>query len=389
MAELDQNIDFEIIWKKIHDQTTEEEEILLKSWLSSHSSHRKYYEDAINYYSNGTQFANSPAELKKALKKIHRKTGIHSPYINTQIITITSIAASILILIYFQFLRTSNNPEQQKTEQVAQSIVPGSNKAVLVLADGTEHDLSSGNNSVITEEGSEIKNSGNKLEYTSKSAQTTETKYNTLKIPRGGEYFLVLADGTKVWLNSETTLRFPVQFASDIRRVELTGEAYFEVSRNENVPFIVSSGNQQVKVLGTQFNISSYPDNQSILTTLVEGSVEVSLEGNPAEKTMLKPSEQSYLSMNESQILKRNVDVAQYVAWKDGRFVFQDQMLEDIMKTLSKWYDVQVVFTNEDDKKLRFTGNLERYTDFNNILGKIERTNEVEFEITDKLITIK
>jgi ferric-dicitrate binding protein FerR (iron transport regulator) len=389
MAELDQNIDFEIIWKKIHDQTTEEEEILLKSWLSSHSSHRKYYEDAINYYSNGTQFANSPTELKKALKKIHRKTGIHSPYINTQIITITSIAASILILIYFQFLRTSNNPEQQKTEQVAQSIVPGSNKAVLVLADGTEHDLSSGNNSVITEEGSEIKNSGNKLEYTSKSAQTTETKYNTLKIPRGGEYFLVLADGTKVWLNSETTLRFPVQFASDIRRVELTGEAYFEVSRNENVPFIVSSGNQQVKVLGTQFNISSYPDNQSILTTLVEGSVEVSLEGNPAEKTMLKPSEQSYLSMNESQILKRNVDVAQYVAWKDGRFVFQDQMLEDIMKTLSKWYDVQVVFTNEDDKKLRFTGNLERYTDFNNILGKIERTNEVEFEITDKLITIK
>lgn len=389
MAELDQNIDFEIIWKKIHDQTTEEEEILLKSWLSSHSSHRKYYEDAINYYSNGTQFANSPAELKKALKKIHRKTGIHSPYINTQIITITSIAASILILIYFQFLRTSNNPEQQKTEQVAQSIVPGSNKAVLVLADGTEHDLSSGNNSVITEEGSEIKNSGNKLEYTSKSAQTTETKYNTLKIPRGGEYFLVLADGTKVWLNSETTLRFPVQFASDIRRVELTGEAYFEVSRNENVPFIVSSGNQQVKVLGTQFNISSYPDNQSILTTLVEGSVEVSQEGNPAEKTMLKPSEQSYLSTNESQILKRNVDVAQYVAWKDGRFVFQDQMLEDIMKTLSKWYDVQVVFSNEDAKKLRFTGNLERYTDFNNILGKIERTNEVEFEITDKLITIK
>jgi len=389
MSELDQNIDFEIIWKKIHDQTTEEEEILLKSWLSSHSSHRKYYDDAIRYYSNGTQFANSPAELKKALKKIHRKTGIHSPYLNSQIIAVTSIAASILILIYFQFLRTGNNPEPPKTEQLVQSIVPGTNKAVLVLADGTEHDLSSGGNSVINEEGSEIKNSGNKLEYTSKSAQATETKYNTLKIPRGGEYFLVLADGTKVWLNSETTLRFPVQFESDVRRVELTGEAYFEVSRNDNVPFIVSSGDQQVKVLGTQFNISSYPDNQSILTTLVEGSVEVSLEGNPAEKTMLKPSEQSYLSRNESQILKRNVDVAQYVAWKDGRFVFQDQMLEDIMKTLSKWYDVQVVFANENDKNLRFTGNLERYTDFNNILRKIERTNEVKFEITDKLITIK
>ena len=124
MAKLDQNIDFEIIWRKIHDQTTEEEEILLKSWLSRHSSHRKYYEDAIRYYSNGTQFANSPAELKKALKTIHRKTGIHSPYLNYQIIAITSIAASILILIYFQFLRTGNNPEPPKIEQLAQSIVP-------------------------------------------------------------------------------------------------------------------------------------------------------------------------------------------------------------------------------------------------------------------------
>jgi transmembrane sensor len=389
MAEPDKSIDFEIIWKKIHDQTTEEEEILLNSWLCSQSSHRKYYEDALRYYSNGTQFANSPAELKKALKKIHRKANIHSPYLNTRFIAITSVAASILFLIYFQFQKPESQVYNIKTPQTAQSIVPGSNKAVLVLADGTEHELSSEDNSVINEEGSEIKNSGNKLEYTSLNGQATETKYNTLKIPRGGEYFLVLADGTKVWLNSETTLRFPVQFANDVRTVELTGEAYFEVARNEKVPFIVSSGDERIKVLGTQFNISSYPDDQSILTTLVEGSVEITLEGNPAEKTTLKPSEQSYVSQNENRILKRNVDVSQYTSWKDGRFVFQDQMLEDIMKTLSKWYDVQVVFANENDKKLRFTGNLERYTDFNNILRKIERTNEVEFQITDKLITIK
>ena len=267
--------------------------------------------------------------------------------------------------------------------------MPGSNKAVLILADGSEHDLSSGDNSIIAADGTEIKNTGNKLEYISTNSQPTEMKYNTLKIPRGGEYFLILADSTKVWLNSETTLRFPVQFAADVRNVELNGEAYFEVSKNERVPFIVTSGNQQVKVLGTQFNLSSYADNQSVYTTLVEGKVEVSLTTNPESKLVLKPNEQSCFSKEEANILKRTVDVAQYIAWKDGRFVFQDQMLEDIMKTLSKWYDVQVVFSNEDDKKLRFTGNLERYADFSNILGKIERTNEVEFEITNKLITIK
>lgn len=387
MAKPNRDIDFELIWKKIHGQTTAKDEAELNDWLSQHSSHRKYYGNALRYYTSGSQFANSPEDLKKALKKIHRKAGIHNPYRNTRIISITSIAASILLLIYFQF-NTSDRTEPVISAQQVQSIVPGSTKAVLILADGSEHDLSKGNNSIIDSDGTEIKNTGNKLEYISKSGQPVEMKYNTLKIPRGGEYFLVLSDSTKVWLNSETTLRFPVQFANHIRNVELTGEAYFEVSRNEEIPFTVTSGNQQIKVLGTQFNVSSYPDNQNIYTTLVEGKVEISLGDNPETKLTLKPNEQSLLSRN-NQITKRNVDVAQYVAWKDGRFAFRDQMLEDIMKTLSKWYDVEVTFANEEHKKLRFTGNLERYANFNSILEQIERTNEVKFEITNNLITIK
>lgn len=388
MTELNHNIDFEIIWKKIHNQTTEEEEIILTRWLSEHSSHRHYFGNALRYYNSGTQFANSPAELKKALKTIHHKAGIHSPYRNSRIVAVTSIAASILFMIYFQFF-TPNNPESIGIEKLTKSIVPGSNKAILILADGTEHDLTSGDNSFIDADGTEIKNTGNQLEYISKNEQPDKIKYNTLRIPRGGEYFLILSDSTKVWLNSETTLRFPVQFAVGVRRVELIGEAYFEVARNEKTPFIVTSGNQNIKVLGTKFNISSYPENQSVFTTLVEGSVEVSLENNQKEKVMLKPGEQSFLPDNTNQIQKRTVDVNQYVAWKDGRFIFRDQMLEEIMNTLSKWYDVQVVFANEDDRKLRFTGNLERYADFAEILKKIERTNEVGFAIENNTITIK
>ncbi|MDP2338966.1 MAG: DUF4974 domain-containing protein [Bacteroidota bacterium] len=388
MTELNQNIDFEIIWKKIHHQTTEQEEIILTRWLSEHSSHRHYFEGALRYYNSGTQFANSPAELKKALKTIHHKAGIHSPYRNASIIAVISIAASILFMIYFQFF-PPNNPESIGIEKLAQSIVPGSNKAILILADGTEHDLTSGDNSFIDADGTEIKNTGNQLEYISKNEQPDKIKYNTLKIPRGGEYFLILSDSTKIWLNSETTLRFPVQFAADVRSVELTGEAYFEVSKNEKKPFLVSSGSQLVTVLGTQFNVSSYAENQSIYTTLVEGKVEVSLSNNPEVKLMLKPSEQSILNTNNNQVQKRTVDINQYVAWKDGRFVFRDQMLEDIMKTLSKWYNVEVIFDRDELKNVRFTGNLERYADFNDILKKIERTNEVNFEIENLQITIK
>ncbi len=388
MTEQNQNIDFEIIWKKIHHQTTDEEENILNQWLSSHSSHRRYYETALQYYTNGSQFINSPAELKKALKNIHRKAGIHAPFRNSGIIAITSIAASLLLLLLFQFYK-AGEPELSISNQQVQSIVPGSNKAILILSDGTEHDLTSGNNSFIDTDGNEIKNTGNQLEYISKNNQTAEIKYNTLKIPRGGEYFLILSDSTKVWLNSETTLRFPVHFAADVRHVELTGEAYFEVSKNRNLPFIVTSGNQIVKVLGTEFNISSYPDSRAILTTLVKGSVEVSLSNNSSEKQLLKPSEQSYILNNEPIIETRMVDVNLYISWKNGRFVFQDQALEEIMNTLSKWYDVQFAFTNEEDKNLRFTGNLERYADFSEILKKIERTNEVDFIIENKKITIK
>jgi ferric-dicitrate binding protein FerR (iron transport regulator) len=388
MTELNQNIDFEVIWKKIHGQASPEEEALLDEWVARNPSHRKYYDNAVRYYTKGTQFANTSAELKKALNKIYRKAGIHNPYRNTTIIAITSIAASVLLLIYFQFSQNIFTGNIIDGPQ-AQSIVPGSNKAVLILDDGSQHDLTSGQNTIIDADGAKIKNSGNSLEYVGSSGQTTEPKYNTLKIPRGGEYFIVLSDSTRVWLNSETILRFPVQFAGDIRRVELSGEAYFEVAKNAEVPFVVVSDNQQIKVLGTQFNVSSYPDDQQISTTLVEGKVDVSLAGNPETHIVLKPSEQGQFSKENNQMAKRIVDVTPFVAWKDGRFVFHDQPLQDIMKTLSKWYDVEVVFANEGDKSLRFTGNLERYAEFGSILAKIERTNEVEFEIINNVITIK
>lgn len=385
---MDQNLDFELIWKKIHNQLSEEEEILFNRWLDEHPLHQKYFANVVEYYAHGTKFDQSPAELKKALKNILRKAGIHSPYRNTRIFAVTSVAASILLFLYFQFYQPGK-PVNEPLAQQVQSIVPGSKKALLILDDGSKHDLSASSGAIVATDGTKIINTGKKLEYTGTKGKPTEIRYNTLQIPRGGEYFLVLADSTKVWLNSETTLKYPVQFASDIRKVELTGEAYFEVAPNEKAPFVVLSGNQEVQVIGTHFNISSYTENDAVYTTLVEGKVQVSLENNPDTRVILSPSEQSTLNKTNDQIQKRKVDVSQYIAWKDGRFVFQDQTLEDIMKTLSKWYDIQYRFSREKLKKVHFTGNLERYADFSQILEKIQRTNEVKFDVDKNLVTIK
>lgn len=385
---MNQNLDFELIWKKIHSELSEEEEALLDRWLEANPLHREYYDNAVEYYARGTKFNQSPAELKKALKAIHRKAGIHSPYLNTRIVAITSVAASILLFLFFRFYNPVNL-ESVPLAQHVQSIVPGSNKAVLILSDGSQHDLAAASGAIAATDGTKIINTGKKLEYTGEGRKTAEVKYNTLKIPRGGEYFLVLSDSTKVWLNSETTLRYPVQFAGDIRKVELTGEAYFEVKHDTKAPFIVSSGNQEVKVLGTHFNISSYAEDDAIYTTLVEGKVEVTREDNPGSHIFLNPNEQSTLSKSDNKIEKRKVDVNQYIAWKDGRFIFEDRSLGSIMETLSKWYDIRYKFNKEKLKEVKFTGNLERYANFSDILAKIQRTNEVSFKIDKNLVIIK
>jgi len=301
-------------------------------------------------------------------------------------------AAVVIISLMITYLRPDNKLEMERFAlEKAELIKPGTNKALLILNDGTSHDLTASNDLLLNEGGSVIKSEGTKLTYTKKEAvpKEKEIKYNTLSIPRGGEFFLKLSDGTKVWLNSETVIRYPVQFTGKERRVELMGEAFFEVAHNAKVPFIVESGEQSVKVLGTEFNISSYKEDPLILTTLVQGSVEVCFKNMPEIKQTLAPGEQSSINKLEAQILKHVVDPYKFVAWKEGRFIFDDKNLGEIMTTLSKWYNVEVTFASEDLRNYRFTGDLKRYADFGEVLKKIGKTNEVKFIIENKKITIR
>lgn len=284
------------------------------------------------------------------------------------------------------FYKTPLFKNADNTVEIQQEIVAGSDKAILSLDNGEQIELAE--ETVYTSDDASLQN--NKLAYS--KGKTSETlRYNYLTIPRGGKFFVELSDGTKVWLNSETQLKFPVQFiAGRSREVELVyGEAYFEVSHSTDHggdSFVVKQKEQQIEVLGTAFNISAYKNESTIYTTLVNGSVALS---KAAAKEILKPGQQAKNTINTSRFDIYEADVAGATAWKDGLFMFNDETLEDMMIQLARWYDVEVAFENEDKKQYTFSGTLQREDHIAKLLNNLEKTGEVQFEINNKRIMIK
>lgn len=381
-------IDFAIIWRTIHQEAIpDQENKLLQNWLEEDPEHLEFYEQARRFYAEGSHFGDQEG-LKKAWKSVRQRT-LYTQRTFVRLATFASgIAASILIAAGLFYL-TNKNPETGIIGNAR--ITPGTDKAVLILSDGSRRELSPGNAFVLKEGDAKLSCTGEKLEYSrdGKNVGGSGVNYNTLKTPRGGEFVVRLSDGSRVWLNSGSSLRYPVQFPEKERTVEVTGEAYFEVAENEQSPFLVSSGEQVIKVLGTRFNLSSYPESKFIFTTLVEGKVEVFEKNDPGNKCLLAPGQQSVFSKKDLLVSARNVDPATFIAWKDGRFVFDDENLGSIMQTLSRWYDVEVIFVHTGRKSVRFTGNLQRSAHIQEILEKIEKTGEVKFRIDEKTITVQ
>ncbi|WP_320018603.1 FecR domain-containing protein [Labilibaculum manganireducens] len=263
----------------------------------------------------------------------------------------------------------------------------GSKKAVLILNNGNAMNLEENLDSVIAEvDGTLIQNDGsNALTYKKSSSQQNKLIYNQINIPRGGEYSLTLADGTKVWLNSESSLKYPVQFIGEIRKVELTGEAYFEVAHNKSKPFIIESHGTEVKVLGTKFNVSAYNDEEDITTTLVEGSVQVSSLGN---SELLEPGYQAVVKRGRSQFQVNKVNADLYTSWINGVFQFKNQSLEEICHQLSRWYNVEFFFTENQYRNLRFAGAAKKDKELDFTLEIIEKMADVKFAIKDNKVIV-
>ena len=316
---------------------------------------------------------------KKITKSKTRKLHLWIPYAAT-----VAVLIFISVLLVFETKKGADFVKDQNFTQIAKA---GSRKAVLTLANGSKVKLYEQLEQNISEvDGTLIrKDSANNLTYSSVVSGSTKLIFNNIEVPRGGEYSLILSDGTKVWLNSDSKLRYPVKFSPNKREVYLVGEAYFEVKHNAKAPFTVHTHDTQVKVLGTKFNISSYEEQDFITTTLVEGSVKVD---NFLTSELLEPGFQSTIIRGKDGIDVNQVETRLYTSWVDGVFEFEDMDLEYIMAQLGRWYNVKFFFTEEKFKNIRFTGAIKRDKPFEFALDLIEKIADVDFAIKNEYIII-
>jgi len=305
--------------------------------------------------------------------------------------------AAILIFFsavgfYFLFNRYSKVTDQNNLAVVKSSeILPGSTKATLTLANGKVISLDNAADGLLTKSGRTVVNKAhneglvyNTLADNNKIAVNTDTIYNTLTTPRGGEYKVKLPDGTNVWLNSSSSLSYPVEFSGNERHVKLTGEAYFEVAKNKDKPFYVCANNVCVKVLGTHFNIAAYNDDVELTTTLLEGSVLITKN---SKQRLLKPGQQAVIKNNTDLINVSDASINQVMAWRNGYFVFNDDNISTIMKKLSRWYDVDIEYRGNFED-LRFGGTFYRSKGITELLNNLEKIGKVHFKITGRRIIV-
>ena len=335
----------------------------------------------------------SPETSAKLFKAIHDKISAESKPVRRRVIPLRKIAVAatvmgLLLLSTFLLYNRNTSKETANAEvdkrRFKNDVLPGGDKATLTLADGSTVVLDDAKNGTLAQQGSSkvIKVDG-KLMYDPANNNSKEIVYNTISTPNGGQYQLELPDGSLVWLNATSSIHFPTSFMGKERRVEVTGEAYFEVAKNRDMPFIVTVNGSEVQVLGTHFNVNAYSDEDNVKTTLLEGSVKFVSGTNI---NMLKPGQQSQLASNGQIKVVSNVDVDEVVAWKNGMFDFDNAGIETVMRQLSRWYDVEIEYKGKTDDL--FIAEMRRNIKLSDALKALELTGKVKFEIQGKKIIV-
>lgn len=320
----------------------------------------------------------------------------HIRIIRLRYYKIASVAAALVAVVFGLWFYNFRMLSYRKVEIVYQNdIAPGKNRATLTFANGKTIKLSDAQQGVAV---------GKDLKYydgTEIATERTQPQLLSATTPRGGAYEITLPDGTRVWLNADSKLSFPSSFSGRERRVSLKGEAYFEVAKSylskvkddkpvkERIPFVVVTDQQEVTVLGTHFNVNSYEDETATKTTLLEGSVRVAVSGTKnallSSSCILKPGEQA---INDGGIRTNKVDVEEVVAWKNGSTVFQDKTLESIMRELSRWYDITVVYSADAPRHEFFSGAVSRTRNISSVLERMQTTGSVKFRIEGRTVIV-
>ena len=363
---------------------TKENQARLEQWRVENPTHAKEYDEIRIYIMTENERRKKEKQtVKNEWRKFER---IHfRKYVIWRRIG-RYAAIMVMPLLVCGYFVSSEWKSSEVTIADNVEIVPGTGRAQLIMADGRFLKLEQKEDMKLDLPGVKVVATGKKIVYRAIEEETSTPKveeYNTLVVPRGGEYMLELSDGTKVWLNSDSELRFPVTFVGDRRNVEIEGEAYFEVAKDEGKPFHVLANGADIKVLGTSFNVMTYRGRT--ITTLVEGEVCLTYKD---ESVLIVPDRQAEVITETGKILMREVDARNFTLWKDGVFYFENAALETIVERLSQWYDVNIIFNDEALKQLRYSVEMKRYNNIQDLLTKIEKTQKVKFLIQGKSIYI-
>mgnify|MGYP000410634662 FL=1 len=375
-----------LIAEELTGTIDEKDRVVLARWLDEDERHRKEYTNILESLKAGNE---AWKDQERGRQLMESRWGVVKSHVIRKVgrrMVWGKYAAIILLCVSIGTFWFVNEEKQQEMKDVAVAkIEHGSMKAQLVLANGRKVDLTPETKLQLEEVGgTRILTSENMVKYSGEDTlteQLAEVKYNTLIVPRGGEFSLELADGTRVWLNAGSRLRYPVVFTGEERRVEMDGEVYFEVVKNQGKPFIVAVNGVDIRVLGTSFNVSAYQED--VVTTLVEGKVQLK-RGD--EQVVLSPNQQAIWSDDKFKV--KQVDARNYVLWKEGIFYFEDVDLERILDDMARWYNVNIFYMNPTLKKMKFSVEIRRYGDINEILRRIEQTKRVKFEIKDRTINV-
>lgn len=394
----------ELISKGLRKVLTEEEQLELEAWKAESPENRVFVERFTDEaYITSRLAQRKSIDVDAALQRFRQRAGLDSESaipMRKRSWHLVAAAAIIGVLVagglLYQYTGTRKSIEDVAVADT-KDIMPGSDKAVLILADNSKIELDSQLAGTLAKQDdiAVIKKSDGSIVYdvsqVGKGKASTEIAFNTLITPRGGQYKLVLPDGSKVWLNAASSIKYPAYFTGTERAVEITGEAYFEVAKNAAMPFKVHFGDAIVEVLGTHFNINTYGDEQMSNTTLLEGSIRLSnsptASVSPAlQSVVLKPGQQAVLNKANRIAVSNGVDIDQVMAWKEGYFNFDNADLRTIMKHISRWYDRDIVYETNDDH--RFSFRLPRQVPVSKLLNILERTGAVKFTINDKEIRV-
>ncbi|ACU05577.1 FecR family protein [Pedobacter heparinus] len=365
-----------LLRKYLAGDCTEAEKALLESW---------YLQRELNDFPDlGTkERLQDKQQLFAMLEKTH-----HPKKHNLYWLKLTAAAALAAVIFGLWFYTSQQTTINSNARAVNKNdIAPGGNKAVLTLANGEVIDLSSDKNGIVIQAGQLAYSDGTEIKTNGSNASEEPAQLNTIATPVGGQYQVILQDGTKVWLNAASSLRYPSRFNSKERNVEISGEAYFDVTHDEKRPFKVRSKGQQVEVLGTAFNIMAYDNEDMVKTTLLRGAVRVAGLGPLKTKIVtLLPGQQSLLTTQQISV-NNNPDLEEVVSWKNGYFKFNED-IKNIMNKIARWYNIEVVYRPGVDLSQTFSGEVSKSRNVSVLLKVMELTGNVHFKIEERRIIV-